>query len=229
MQGARFPHMTEYLPLFGPLIPSVVALYIAIKGWRKADQRAEEDRERVVRAEHAKQLAELLELHFAAVHAKNLTMNDAKMKAILLPLPGYLATLLRVRLELQYTMKDVQLDPASAARLEPQDANQAGSKWKILDRNSVLPKGTFNKYQLRPEWIEAELAYDIAGLLGDDQDAVLKALSKDVRDPKDAAVAMLQQGRDSIAPAEGASDEPDRKMLPGNAPTEPDKPVADGS
>ncbi|SEP54560.1 hypothetical protein [Amycolatopsis saalfeldensis] len=46
------------------------------------------------------------------------------MKAILLQLPGYLATTLRSRLKLQYTMKklqytmkDVALDAASAGRL----------------------------------------------------------------------------------------------------------------
>jgi hypothetical protein len=118
------------------------------------------------------------------------------MKAILLRLPGHLATTLRVRLKLQHTMKDVPLDPASAARLRPDEQHDAGHKWLIFDRSSVLTKRAFEPY---PEWIEAELAYDIAGQLGGDQDAVLHALSKDVRDPKDATVAALQKAREQPA------------------------------
>jgi hypothetical protein len=62
----------------------------------------------------------------------------------------------------------------------------------IFDRASVLPKRSPER---SPERIEAELAYDIAGLLGGDQDAVLHALSKDTRNTSDAAVAMLQEAK----------------------------------
>jgi hypothetical protein len=112
-----------------------------------------------------------------------------------LRLPGHLATTLRVRLKLGYTMKDVSLDTASAARLGPATAavpHDAGHKWLIFDRSSVLKGRGFQSY---PEWIEAELAYDIAGQLGGDQDAVLAALSKDVRGPKDAVIARLQENK----------------------------------
>lgn len=114
------------------------------------------------------------------------------MKAILLQLPGHLATVLRVRLKLEHTMKGVPFDPASAARLRAHEDHDAGHKWLIFDRNSVLTNRGFLPY---PEWVEAELAYDIAGELGGDQEAVLQALSKDVRDPKDATVATLQDAK----------------------------------
>lgn len=146
-------------------------------------------------------LAQLLELHLTAVETRHLDEHNAKMKAILLTLPGHMAAILRVRLKLQYTMKGVPLDPASAARLRPDDDHDAGHKWLIFDRASVLTKRAFEP---RPEWIEAELAYDIAGLREHDRDAVLKALGHDVRDPKDATVAMLQRHQQDSAPrAEG--------------------------
>jgi hypothetical protein len=110
-----------------------------------------------------------------------MTKSDAKMKAILLQLPGQLATTLRVKLKLQHTMKDVALDPASAARLGPHERDDVVHKRLIFGRSSVL---TGRGFQPHPEWIEAELAYDIAGELGGDQDAVLHALSKEVRDPE---------------------------------------------
>ena len=81
------------------------------------------------------------------------------------------------------------LDPASAARLQPDEQHDAGHKWLIFDRSSVL---TNRSFEPRPEWIEAELAYDIAGQLGGDQDEVLRALKKDRRNTSDSAVAMLQ-------------------------------------
>ncbi|GAA1027839.1 MULTISPECIES: hypothetical protein [Amycolatopsis] len=87
-------------------------------------------------------------------------------------------------------MDGVVLDAASAARLRPHEEPHAGRKWLIFDRSSVVTGRGFDSY---PEWIEAELAYDIAGERGGDQDAVLRGLSKDVRDPKDAVVAMLQK------------------------------------
>lgn len=167
--------MTGYLGFVGSLIASVIALLIAIWGWRKSDRRAQLDEEDAVRREQAKLLAELLELSIGAADARHLNMHDAKMKAILLTLPGHLATTLRVRLKLQYTMKDVPVDSASAARLRPGEPHDAGHKWLIFDRSSVLTGRSFQPY---PEWIEAELAYDIAGLRGGDQDAVLTALSK---------------------------------------------------
>ncbi|WP_410570711.1 hypothetical protein [Amycolatopsis sp. cmx-4-61] len=184
--------MTGYLGLIGSLIASSVALFIATMGWRRSDQRAQQDKDGAAARERATLLAKLLELHLDAVHAKHLGRNDAMMKAILLRLPGHLATTLRSRLELKHTMKDVPLDPASAARLRPAEEHDAGHKWLIFDRSSVLTGRSFQPY---PEWIEAELAYDIAGQLGGDQDAVLLALSKDARNPKDAAIAMLQQAK----------------------------------
>jgi hypothetical protein len=54
----------------------------------------------------------------------------------------------------------------------------------IFDRSSALTRRAFRPYR---EWIEAELLYDIAGQLNGDQDAVLRALSHDVRAPEDAA------------------------------------------
>lgn len=181
--------MTNYLSLIGSLLASTVALWIAIMGWRRAEERAEQDKHDVTARARAQMLAKLLELHLDAAHAKQLTRNDAHMKALLLQLPGYLATTLRVRLKMKHTMKGVPLDPASAARLKPHEQGDAGFKWLIFDRSSVLTGRGFEPY---PEWIEAELAYDIAGGLGGDQDAVLHALSQDVRDPKDATVAMLK-------------------------------------
>lgn len=185
--------MTDYLGIIGSLIASGVALWIATAGWRRADRRDYQDKHHAAARHRAALLAELLELHLDAIHARHLTKNDAKMKAILLQLPGHLATTLRVKLKLQYTMKDVALDPASAARLRPHEQQDVGHKWLIFDRSSVLTGRGFQPY---PEWIEAELAYDIAGELGGDQDAVLRALSKDVRDPKDAAIAMLREAQE---------------------------------
>lgn len=175
--------MTPYLNLAGSVIASVVALTIAVIGWRKSDRRVQEEKQEAVRKEQAAKLAELLELSIDAVESRNLTKHDAKMKAILLTLPGHFATVLRNRLRLDYTMKDVPLDAASAVRLRA-DETKAGHKWLIFDRSSAVTNRAMQPY---PEWIEAELAYDIAGLLGGDQDAVLVALSKDPRATHDAA------------------------------------------
>jgi hypothetical protein len=174
--------MTVYLGLIGSLLASSIALWIATMGWRKTDQRTQQDREDTASRERAALLAELLELHLNSQDTEDSQKHNAKMKAILLRLPGHLATILRVQVNLQYTMKDVPLDPASAARLRPDEQHDAGHKWLIFDRSSAQTKRAFLPYD---EWIEAELAYDIAGQLGDDQDAVLHALSKDARDPKD--------------------------------------------
>lgn len=170
--------MTGYLSLAGSLIASATALLIATWGWRRSDRRAQQDKESAVREKQAELLAELLELSIGAADARHLSMHDAKMKAILLTLPGHLATVLRVRLKLQYTMKDAPLDSTSAARLRPGESVDGGYKWLIFDRSSALTGRSFQPY---PEWVETELAYDIAGLRGGDQDAVLAALSK--RDP----------------------------------------------
>jgi hypothetical protein len=185
--------MADYLGIIGSVLASTVALWIATMGWRRADRRAQQDREDAAGRERAALLAELLELHFDSRGIGETDKHIARMKAILLRLPGHLATVLRARLKLQYTMKDVPLDPASAARLRPDEDHDAGHKWLIFDRSSVLTKRAFRPYD---EWIEAELAYDIAGQVGGDQDAVLRALSKDVRDPKDAAVAMLRDAKE---------------------------------
>jgi hypothetical protein len=180
------------------VLASTVALWIATMGWRKAERRAEQDKLDAAAHHRAALLAQLLELHLDALpsgqltHHASQTKNDAKMKAILLQLPGHLATTLRVKLKLQYTMKGAPLDSASAARLRPDERHDAGHKWLIFDRSSVLTGRGFQPY---PEWIEAELAYDIAGELSGDQDAVLHALSEDVRDPKDATVAALQDAK----------------------------------
>lgn len=196
--GSRFPGMTDYLGIIGSLLASTVALWIAINGWRRVARRAEQDKLDAAARDRVVLLAELLELHLDAVHEQHLTSqvrqtrNDAKMKAILLRLPGHLATTLRVKLKLEHTMKGVPLDPVSAARLRPDEREDAGNKWLIFDRNSVLTNRGFQPY---PEWIEAELAYDIAGELDADQDAVLHALSKDVRRSQDAIVAALQDAK----------------------------------
>lgn len=182
--------MTGLLSLIGSLIASGIALFIATRGWQKSDRRALEDRDERIRLHQADLLAQLLGCHFAALAKNNMGAHDAEMKAVLLQLPGHLATTLRHRLKLQYTMKSVPLDLTSAARLHAHEKHDAGHKWLIFDRSSVLTKRTFEP---RAEWIEAELAYDIAGLRGGDQDAVLAALKHDVRDPKDAAIAMLQE------------------------------------
>ena len=93
------------------------------------------------------------------------------MKAILLILPGNLATVLRIRLGLNYTVTGVPLDSGSQTRLGG-DENDSGLKWLIFARSSSINQG----FEPRPEWVEAELAYDIAGLLDGDQEAVLAAL-----------------------------------------------------
>ncbi|MDQ3762979.1 MAG: hypothetical protein M3460_15415 [Actinomycetota bacterium] len=59
--------------------------------------------------------------------------------------------------------------------LDAGEPHNAGHKWLIFDRTSVLIGRAFQPYR---EWIEFELAYDIAGLRENDQDAVLTALSK---------------------------------------------------
>ena len=199
---SRFLVMTSYLGIIGSLVASTVALSIAIAGWRRADRRAEQDKNDAAARHRATLLGELLALHFDAVQEGSPAKNDAKMKAVLLQLPGHLATMLRSKLKLQYTMKDVALDAASAARLRPHEDPEAGYKWLIFDRSSVL---TGRGFEPRPEWIEAELAYDIAGERGGDQDAVLRALSKDVRDPKDAVVATLQAANEQRELSNGDS------------------------
>lgn len=186
--------MTGVLSLIGSLIASSIALYIATRGWKKSDERALEDRDERSRLRQADLLARLLDLHFTAVGANRLTMNDPQMKAILLTLPGHLATILRLRLKLDYTVRAVPLDQATAARLQHYQQPEAGDKWMLFDKSSRPRKTAFDTH---PEWVEAELAYDIAGLRGEDQDAVLKALGYDIRDPKDAVVAMLQERRET--------------------------------
>lgn len=194
--------MTNYLGIIGSLVASTVALWIAISGWRRADRRAEQDRNDAAARHRAALLGELLALHFDTAHDGDPTKNDARMKAILLQLPGHLATTLRSKLKLQYTMTNAALDAASAARLRAHEEPHAGHKWLIFDRSSVL---TGRGFEPRPEWIEAELAYDIAGERGGDQDAVLRALSKDVRGPKDAVVATLQAANEQREPPNGDS------------------------
>lgn len=190
--------MTDYLGIIGSLLASSIALTIAITGWRRVDQRAEQDKLDAAARGRAALLAQLLELYLddAPVGTPSkLTVGstrNAKMKAILLQLPGHLATTLRIQLNLRHTMKGVPLDPASAARLRAHEDHDAGHKWLIFDRSSAMTNRAFQPY---PEWVEAELAYDIAGELGGDQGAVLQALSKDVRNPKDAAVAALQEAK----------------------------------
>ncbi|MFE2752693.1 hypothetical protein ACFXGA_11915 [Actinosynnema sp. NPDC059335] len=103
----------------------------------------------------------------------------AKAKAILLQLPGHRATIVRVALGLRHTMHDVPVDAATAARLKPTEPHDAGHKWWIFDRASALNRQSLDA---RPELVEAEIAYDIAGLLGRDQETVLQALKTDVRD-----------------------------------------------
>lgn len=71
---------------------------------------------------------------------------------------------------------------------------------QVIRHHAWDPILTKRAFEPRPEWIEAELAYDIAGLRGHDQDAILKALSHDVRDPKDAVVVSLQQQHKDSAP-----------------------------
>ncbi|SEP54559.1 hypothetical protein SAMN04489732_1564 [Amycolatopsis saalfeldensis] len=38
---SRFPVMTSYLGIIASLVASIVALWIAVAGWRRADRRAE--------------------------------------------------------------------------------------------------------------------------------------------------------------------------------------------
>ncbi|MEU5694849.1 hypothetical protein [Actinosynnema sp. NPDC020468] len=167
----------ELLSLLGPLLASGVALFIATRGWKRQDQRDEEDRQHDKNIRQAALLAELLELSIA--HGGMPTGGDAhRAKSILLQLPGHLGVILRPSLGLSHTMH-VPLDKASAARLRPDEQQDAGLKWKIFDRASPISGQSFGE---RPDWIEAEIAYDIAGLTGGDQDAVLQALGRDHRD-----------------------------------------------
>jgi hypothetical protein len=185
------------------------ALAFALRGWRhdtaardlqheREEKRRQEDqeearrvdeerRDQARRADQADQLRELLGLWLveraALVAGHNAEMRGreiAQMKAILLTLPGYLASCLRMHLKLNWTTIGVQLDPASVARLRDGDAKDVGAKWLIFDRASKLRRS----FKTRPEWIEAEIAYDIAGLTGGDQDAVLEALHNDPRSDK---------------------------------------------
>lgn len=193
--------MTNYLSLIGTLIASAVALGIAVWNARRSDrhrredaeaaeqqrrqdrmaveQQRREEREAAVRAHQAEQLAKLLTLHatagppvFTPMMSPAPPSVSGQMRAILLTLPGHLATVLRIKLKLNYTVTGVPLDQASRARLHD-DENDAGKKWLIFDRASAI---TSRGFEPRPEWIEAELTYDIEGLLGGDQDAVLAAL-----------------------------------------------------
>jgi hypothetical protein len=153
--------MTNYLGLAGSLIASVVALTIAIVGWRKSDRRAQEEKQSAARKEQAAQLRKLLELSLDAAETRHLSKHDAKMKAILLTLPGHFATVLRNRLRLEYTMKDVALDPASAARLRA-DEQDAGHKWLIFDRSSGLSRTEAcgpTRSGSRPSWPMTSPAY----------------------------------------------------------------------
>lgn len=92
--------MTNYLGIIGSLVASTVALWIAMSGWRRADRRAKQDRNDAAARHRAALLGELLALHFDAAHDGDPTKNDARMKAILLQLPGHLATTLRSKLKL---------------------------------------------------------------------------------------------------------------------------------
>ena len=181
------------LGLLGSLTASIVALTIAIIGWRKADARDVASKADADRGERVRVLAELLELHALSMSG---TTSDrrAQMRARLLVLPGHLATVLRLDLGLRHTMVGVPLDAVSAARLPESEKPEAGLKWVIFERSSAVRRGSF---AARPEWIEAELVYDIAGVKGDDQEAVLVALKKDVRDLGTAVAAEIQRQRGS--------------------------------
>src|SRR5688500_14265399 len=99
----------------GPLIASTVALVIAGLGWYIQSRRDRNAKDERLRRDQADLLAELLELCVAA--CDELTGRDAaKAKAILIRLPGHLATILRPALKLKHTMHG-PLDKATVARL----------------------------------------------------------------------------------------------------------------
>ncbi|WP_330271184.1 hypothetical protein OG205_29115 [Lentzea sp. NBC_00516] len=181
------------------ILTSSVAIWIAISNWTKQQKRDDEDRVQAQHKELATQVAELLRLYLATGCQIIEGQEAARSKAILLTLPGHLATLLRAAYDLQHTMRGVPLDPATAGRMKPEDPQDAGGKWKLFDRNSIQQQRALRRKQPYREWVEAELAYDIAGLRGGDQDAVLKALSMDMRDPKSAAIGLLEQTNSSGA------------------------------
>ncbi|MEU3649290.1 hypothetical protein ACFWNN_25485 [Lentzea sp. NPDC058450] len=187
------------LTLVGPTIASVVALTIAVIGWRKQTRRDEKERTDRLKSQKAELLAELLELCIAN-SGLPVGRDVARAKAILLRLPGNIATVLRQALNLRYTMH-VPLDEATAVRMKSTGPHDANDKWEIFDAASALTRGSFSA---RREWIEAEIVYDIAGLMGDDQDAVLAALKKDVRD---LSTALRVNMRDQQAATKNESSE----------------------
>lgn len=185
--------MTEYLSLIAPAVALIIAVgnawwdnrrrkkdreeseRLRERDRRAAEQLRQQEREEAARAHQAEQLAKLLTLYTTTgpVQGGAAEMSDREMKAILLTLPGHLATVLRIGLALNYTTAGVPLDPPSLARLGGDENADAGQKWQIFDRASAI---TNRGFEPRLEWVEAELAYDIAGLRGGDQDAVLAAL-----------------------------------------------------
>jgi hypothetical protein len=154
-----------------PYFGSAIALGIAIVGIVRDNRKRAEDR-RVTRVTQvADKLIELLRLYIADPYD-----GIDVQKAVLLTLPGDLATILRIKLGLTYTVKDVPLSSADRARLRA-DETDAGHKWLIFARASVGDQ-SLDRYAPRSEWVEAELRYDIAALLGGDQDAVLADLGR---------------------------------------------------
>jgi hypothetical protein len=57
----------ELHSLIGSLIASAIALFIATRGWQKAEARARQDKEDAIPKDQANSLMRLLELHLAIV------------------------------------------------------------------------------------------------------------------------------------------------------------------
>jgi hypothetical protein len=178
----------NWLSLVGTIVASATALTIAFVGWKRQDRREQQDRIDAVKEKQVQLLADLLELSIAGGGVPE-GRDAAKAKAILLRLPGHLATVLRPALGLKHTMH-VPVDVATAARMKPTEPHDASHKWWIFNRASAL---TNREFRARREWIEAEILYDIAGLMGEDQDVILAALKKDVRDMDTAIRVHIQQ------------------------------------
>jgi hypothetical protein len=184
--------MNQSAGLANAIIAGTVALLIAVASGWLIHWRWQKDRDDRRKEEQAKQLARLLQLHMTPSMGPEHFANVAEMKAILLTLPGHFATLLRTGLDLRHTMRGVPVDPVTARRLKPDERDEAGHKWLLFQRSSADPGKTLNRKQPADEWVEAELAYDIAGLLNGDQQAVLDALSKDMRDEQATALNDLR-------------------------------------
>src|SRR5689334_4143871 len=119
------PWVTPVASVLVAIITSSVALWIANSNWTRQQKRDDEDRVQARHKEQAALLAELLQLYLSTGRQIVDGPEAARSKAILLTLPGHLATLLRTAYDLKHTVRGVPLDLATAARMKPEDPQDA--------------------------------------------------------------------------------------------------------